>query len=109
LGGSERIAADPRLTEALIRSAPSARAGTVLSVDVLCEPRRDWRAQEALVVEMQTAALFAVGSGAEVPVACLLTVSDTFDPSGARQRIDDHALLAAAETMGAAGAAALSP
>jgi uridine phosphorylase len=109
LGSGERIAADPQLTDTLIRSAPSARAGTVVSVDVLYERSRDWGAQEALAVEMQAAALFAVGSGAEVPVACVLTVSDTFDSRGARRRIDDHALVAAAGTMGAAAAAALSP
>jgi purine-nucleoside phosphorylase len=109
LSSSERIAADRQLTETLIRSAPSARTGTVVSVDLFYETSRDWRAHEALAVEMEAAALFAVGSGADVPVACVLAVSDTFDPSGARQRIDDHALLAAAETMGAAAAAALSP
>jgi uridine phosphorylase len=108
LGSGERVDADPGLTEMLIRNTPSARAGTVVSVDVFYEPSRDWKAHEALAVEMQTAALFAVGSGAGVQVACVLAVSDTFDPSGARRRIDDHALLAAAETMGVAAAAALS-
>jgi uridine phosphorylase len=109
LGSDERVAADRELTEALIRSAPSAHAGTVVSVDLFYQPSRDWRAHEALAVEMEAAALFAVGSGAGVPVACVLTVSDTFDPGGARRRIDDHSLGAAAETMGKAAAAALSP
>jgi uridine phosphorylase len=109
LGSGERIAADRELTEKLSRSAASARAGTVVSVDLFYETGRDWRAHEALAVEMQAAALFAVGSLAGVPVACVLAVTDTFDPSGARRRIDEHALLAAAEKMGAAAAAALSP
>jgi uridine phosphorylase len=108
LGSGERVDADAQLTETLIRSAPSARAGTVVSVDLFYEPSRDWQAHEALAVEMQTAALFAVGSGAGVQVACVLAVSDTFDPSGARRRIDDRALRAAGETMGTAAAAALS-
>ena len=43
-----------------------------------------------------------------MPVACVLAVSDTFDASGARRRIDDDALLAAAERMGAGAIAALS-
>jgi nucleoside phosphorylase len=57
---------------------------------------------------MESATLFAVGARAEVPVACVLTVSDTFDARGARAHIDDHALLAAAEAMGAVAVAALS-
>ena len=57
---------------------------------------------------MEAAALFAVGAAHGCPVACVLTVSDTFDSDGARQRIDDDALLAAAETMGAAAASALA-
>ena len=43
-----------------------------------------------------------------VPVACVLAVSDTFDESGERERIDDRSLLEAAERMGAAAVAALS-
>jgi hypothetical protein len=42
-----------------------------------------------------------------VPVGCLLAVSDTFGAQGARRRIEDHELLAAAERMGAAALAAL--
>ncbi len=44
---------------------------------------------------------------AGVPVGCVLTVSDTFDATGARTSIDDNALLAAAESMGAVAVAAL--
>jgi uridine phosphorylase len=109
LGSGERIAADHQLTETLISSAPSARRGTVVSVDLFYETSEERRAHAALAVEMEAAALFAVGSGANVPVACVLTVSDTFDPSGARTRIDDHSLLEAAERMGAAAVTALSP
>ena len=57
---------------------------------------------------MEAAALFAVGATAGVPVACVLAVSDTFDASGARRRIDDKTLLAAAEAMGRAAIAALA-
>ena len=39
---------------------------------------------QALAVEMDAAALFAVGARAGVPVACLLALTDTFDHSGAR-------------------------
>jgi DeoD family purine-nucleoside phosphorylase len=108
LGAGERAAADRELTERLIATAPSARAGTIVSVDLFYEPgtRRDRHG--ALAVEMEAAALFAVGAGAGVPVACLLVVSDTFDAAGAREHIDDHALLAGAEKMGAAAIAALA-
>jgi uridine phosphorylase len=107
LGGGERVAADHGLTEALTREAPSARAGTIVSVDLFYEARLPPAADGALAVEMEAAALFAVGGAAAVPVACLLAVSDTFDSSGARERIEDEALLAAAEQMGAAATAAL--
>jgi DeoD family purine-nucleoside phosphorylase len=108
LGAGERIAADASLTETLVRCAPSAHAGTIVSVDLFYDGRQRRRAHEALAIEMEAAALFAVGAAASVPVACVLTVSDTFDSSGARHRIDDHALLGAAERMGAAAATALS-
>jgi uridine phosphorylase len=108
LGGGDRMAADRTLTEALLRCAPSAHAGTIVSVDLFYEPVGRRRVHEGLAVEMEAAALFAVGAEANVPVACVLAVSDTFDPSGARRRIDDHLLLAASERMGAAAVAAIS-
>jgi uridine phosphorylase len=108
LGAGERVAADPFLTETLMRIAPSARAGTIVSVDLFYDRGHEQGAHEALAVEMEAAALFALGAAARVPVACMLAVSDTFDSDGARQRIDDGSLHAAAETMGAAAVAALS-
>jgi uridine phosphorylase len=108
LGAGERVAADVQLTEALIGQAPSARCGAVVSVDLFYDNVRRPSAPEALAVEMEAAALFAVGAAAGLPVACMLAVSDTFDPNGARRRIEDAALLAAAERMGSAAVAALS-
>jgi uridine phosphorylase len=109
LGATERVAADPVLTAALAREAPRARVGTIVSVDLFYESGRPAYGPDALAVEMEAAALFAVGAAAGVPVGCVLTVSDVFDASGARQRIDDDALLACAERMGAAAIAALTP
>jgi DeoD family purine-nucleoside phosphorylase len=108
LGGRERAAADGALTEALQRSAPSARAGTIVSVDLFYDDgsRRD-EGDGALAIEMEAATLFALGAAERVPVACLLTVTDTFDAHGARTRIGDDALHAAAERMGAVALAAL--
>jgi DeoD family purine-nucleoside phosphorylase len=112
LGVGERVAADCALTERLIAKTPAARVGTIVSVDLFYETDEtasQRHADEALAVEMEAAALFAVGAAAEVPIACVLAVSDTFASSGARRRIDDDMLLVAAEAMGAAAAAALTP
>jgi nucleoside phosphorylase len=79
-----------------------------VSVDLFYDDGRRPPAPEALAIEMEAAALFAVGAAAGVPVACVLAVSDTFDAGGVRQRIEDPALQAAAERMGSAAAAALS-
>jgi DeoD family purine-nucleoside phosphorylase len=110
LGASARASADSLLTDALVRSAPAATAGTIVTVDLFYEPedsspRED---HDALAIEMEAAALFAVGASERIPVACLLTVSDTFDAGGARTHIDDESLLAAAARMGAAALAALA-
>ncbi len=108
LGAGERIAADPALTRALTREARGAREGAVVSVDLFYEDGDPGDGRDALAVEMEAATLFAVGARAHVPVACVLAVSDTFDGEGNRARIEDDALLAAAERMGAAAIAALA-
>ena len=108
LGAGERVSADAALTETLIAATPSAQVGTIVSVDLFYETRRQRAGHEALAVEMEAAALFAVGAAASVPVACVLTVSDTFGSSGTRQRIDDDSLLEAAAAMGTAAVAALA-
>jgi len=115
LGAGERASADPGLVERLTRAAPSARVGTVVSVDLFYESDRRAGAEpprpraEALAVEMEAATLFTLGANAGVPVACVLAVSDTFDAHGARARIDDETLLGAAGAMGDAALAALGP
>jgi len=108
LGSGERVMADPGLTGALTRAAPTARAGAIVSVDLFYDDSRfPDTAANALAIEMEAAALFAVGARAGVPVGCVLAVSDTFDAHGARTHIDDHPLLAAAESMGAVAVTAL--
>jgi DeoD family purine-nucleoside phosphorylase len=109
-GGAERASADEALTTALTRAEPSARVGTVVSVDLFYEtdgaPRADAH-NEALAVEMEAATLFALGAVERVPVACLLTVSDTFATDGSRTRIGAEELRVAAKRMGAVALAAL--
>jgi DeoD family purine-nucleoside phosphorylase len=106
LGAGERAQADPRLAEALRRHAPSAREGTVVSVDLFYDEREHDR--HALAVEMEAATLFALGAAKQIQVACLLTVTDVFDAAGARTRIAEEALQPAAEAMGRVALAALS-
>jgi uridine phosphorylase len=135
LGAGKRVSADPGLTEALARHAPSALLGTVASVDLFYETVQhadtgaDVRASreagegtrasgerhrgraghgDAVAIEMEAATLFALGAAAGARVACVLSVSDVFDARGARARIDDQALQAAAREMGRAAIAALS-
>jgi purine-nucleoside phosphorylase len=111
LGGGERVAGDGALAEALAQGDPDAAVGAVVSVDLFYEregaPRADAHAG-ALAVEMEAAALFAIGAAEAVPVACLLAVSDTFDERGARTRIGEHALHDAAERMGLVALGALA-
>jgi uridine phosphorylase len=113
LGAGERIAADRELTAALADAADGHAAATIVSTDLFyehdCARERDWRAAGAIAVEMEAAALFAVGARAGVPVACVLTVSNVLgeDPTEQQEQINDEALLAAAEAMGRAAVSAL--
>ncbi len=121
LTGQERVGADADLTAALERAAPAALAGTVVSVDLFYEEDaarlRDWGGEarstpgsgDAIAIEMEAATLFALGAAAQIPVACVLAVSDTFKaPCGERLRIEDGALLQSAEAMASAAIAALA-
>jgi DeoD family purine-nucleoside phosphorylase len=114
MGAGERVAADAQLSTALENVKSERRAhpqATIVSTDLFYEPNpsreRDWRGAGALAVEMEAATLFAVGAHLEVPVACVLIVSDLLGED-TRARIDDDALLAAAEDMGRLAAAALT-
>ncbi len=115
LGAGATALPDRLLTSALERAAPGAVPGTVVSVDLFYEddgvPEQSSSAlasDGALAVEMEAAALFALGARAGVAVACVLAVSDTFDEQGARTRIADGTLLESAEAMGRAAIAALA-
>jgi uridine phosphorylase len=108
LGADGAVAADPALTSALAAGDPGARVGPVASVDLFYDDARPGQEAGALAMEMEAATLFALGRKLEVPVACLLAVTDTFDERGNRSRIDQHALTAAAERMGRTALAALA-
>ncbi len=108
LASVERLPADPTLVEALTARAPDARVGAIVSVDLFYEDVSRAHPEDAIAVEMEAATLFALGARAGVAVACILTVSDTFEGSAGRTRIADGALEQAAERMGAAAIQALS-
>jgi purine-nucleoside phosphorylase len=119
LGASEVTEPDGALTGAL--SAGLSAAGPparVVTTDLFYEGRSEdggppraradaWRRRGAVAVEMEAAALFALGHRLDVAVACVLAVSDTFE-DGERRRIADESLAAAAGRMGVAAAAAFA-
>ncbi len=108
LSASGPVAADGPLSEALGVAAPEATAGTVASVDLFYDTPEQRPAGAAIAIEMECATLFTLGSAADVPVAAVLAVTDTFSPDGERRRIDDETLLIAAQRMGAAAIGALT-
>lgn len=109
LGVDDRVRADDELTAALERAA-SREAATIVSTDLFYDPRSEreseWRAAGAVAVEMEAAALFAIGARADVPVGCVLAVSDLIEEDR-RTRIEDDALLVVADAMGRVALAAL--
>jgi uridine phosphorylase len=94
---------------ALRRCAPQAASGTIVSSDLFYEvgePRfEQWRAQGARAVEMEAAALFALGALRGVAVGCALAITDQL--SGPRERIDASALHDVGLALGRVAAAAL--
>jgi len=123
LGAGERVAGDAALTAALAHGRGVGGAGgmgrggaggdshTVVSTDLFYEPNaereNEWRAAGAAAVEMEAAALFAVGERLGVAVACVLAVSDVLEECS-RERIAEPDLHEAAEAMGRLAASALS-
>jgi DeoD family purine-nucleoside phosphorylase len=112
LGGGQRVAADPALTEALIAGAGrdgGARAGAVVTTDLFYDEageHADSSPADALAIEMETATLFRLGVLRGVQTACVLAVTDLLGP--ARGRIDVEGLEAAAERIGRIAATALA-
>lgn len=91
-------------------AANGATGAVIASTDLFYEvdsgARERWLAAGARAVEMEAAALFALGARLGVAVACALVVSDVF-PGGKRRRISDPALAGAVERMGTCAADAL--
>jgi uridine phosphorylase len=111
LGAGAQIEPDGPLTKRLMEAAPAAHSGPVVTVDLFYDegvgPQTPG-SPEALAVEMEAATLLAIGSKRGVPVACTLTVSDTFGELGERIRISDDALAEASQRMGETAVQALT-
>ena len=109
LGAGERVPADPSLLAALQRAAPDVRCGPIVSSDLFYEVGEQrfarWREAGALAVEMEAAALFAVGQRRGIQVACALAVTDVLVSE--RERIDPAALSQAGLDVGRLGLSAL--
>ena len=113
LGAAGPIAIDSALVTALADAAgDGVRIATVATSDLFYERDRDrtaaWVRDGAVAVEMEAAALARVGELRGVAIGCLLAVSDVFDASGARHRLDADGLVRAGERLGEVGAAALA-
>jgi DeoD family purine-nucleoside phosphorylase len=113
LGADRLTRADRVLADALVEQtghylrtdARNCREGRIVSTDLFYETDSErnvtWRAEGAIAVEMEASTLFAVGAAAGIQVACILAVTDTFNGGpDARTRIDDDALVTAAQAMG---------
>ena len=113
LGAGTRVAADTGLCVALVRAGAD-RSGLIVTSDVFydddAERAEAWRAEGALAVEMEAAALFRVAERRGLAVGCVLAVTDLLGADGVegRERIDENQLREAGERIGRIGAQALS-
>ena len=84
LGARGRLRADPALTRALAK-ASGGTAGPVASTDLFYDERPEaaarWRAEGAVAVEMEAAAILRLAEVRGVAAACLLAVSDLVGPT----------------------------
>jgi uridine phosphorylase len=108
LGASGVIELDPALTSALASRAD--HSAPIVSSDLFYDPgfaanAEAWRAQKAIAVEMEAAALASVAARRGIEFGCLLIVSDTHEP---HQRIDQDELEVAVGRLGEVAFAALA-
>ncbi len=109
LGAGRTVEPDPDLRTALGAqdAEPAKIATTDLFYDGDSERGNAWIDEGAQAVEMEAAALFALGPKVDVRIGCLLVVSDLLE-QGVRRRIGDEELAEAGIRMGKAAADALA-
>jgi uridine phosphorylase len=112
LAGEEWVEGDAGLTAGLRTAAPELQHGLVASADLYYGAADGERRGGAdgwpsgvLAVELETAALFALGARRGIPIGCVLAVSDLVS-SG--ERIADEDLAARTERAGRLALAALA-
>ncbi|HEX3874447.1 MAG TPA: hypothetical protein VHW26_09905 [Solirubrobacteraceae bacterium] len=112
LGGGELARADDGLTRAMTTASGRTRRGRVVSADLLYGVDDDpalagaGRAAGAVAVDLETAAVFALGARRQVAVGCVVVVWER-RVDGRRVRLDDDGLAAGCEQAGRLGAAGL--
>lgn len=117
LGVAGLIDADAGLVRLLAEAAGSSghnfHEGAIGTVDLFYDPTAEHRHQKlieqrALAIEMEAAAVFAVGARREIPSACLLAVTDQLWDQGERQRLTHDEIVELGEALGAVAVAAVS-
>lgn len=117
LGVSGRIDGDAALADALVE-AGRARGltihdGAIATVDLFYDPGADARysrlvADGALVIEMEAAAVYAVGARRGVPTCCLVAVTDELWDQGERKRLSHDEIVELGHQLGDVGVAAVA-
>jgi DeoD family purine-nucleoside phosphorylase len=117
LGVDERIAGDEGLADALVAAAQerglTVHDGAIATVDLFYDPDGDARYARlveggALAIEMEAAAIYAVGTRRGVPACCLVAVTDELWDDGERKRLSHDEIVELGEVLGAVGVAAVS-
>jgi DeoD family purine-nucleoside phosphorylase len=116
LGASHAVLADRELIAALAEHANttgrSVHEGRIATVDLFYDPAAEERhdallAKQALVIEMEAAAIFAVAKKRGVRAACLLGVTDELHGEVDRVRMTHDEVTVLGEDLGSAGVAAV--
>lgn len=117
LGASHAVPADRELFNALVESAEaSGRAfheGRIATVDLFYDPSAEERyasllERQALAIEMEAAAIFAVARKRGVRAACLLGVTDELYGDVDRVRMTHDEVTELGEDLGSVGVKAIS-
>jgi uridine phosphorylase len=116
LGARHAVLADRELYDALVVSANdtgrSVHEGRVATVDLFYDPAADDRhasllEREALAIEMEAAAIFAVAKKRGVRAACLLGVTDELHGAVDRVRMTHDEVTELGEDLGSVGVSAI--